>query len=184
LVEIAGNISKSHGLDRLIRGLLKYEGSVDIILHIIGPKTNEIKNTKKLIDNNNLNNRIIFYGLLSGENYNILFNKCHIAIGVLAPHRKGLKETCALKNREYCARGIPFIYAGNDPDFQSNFTYILEFPSNETPIEIENIINFSMKIYKNKKHNIEMRKYALKNIDWLVKMKKLSDFFKQIYFNQ
>ena len=184
MVEIAGNISKSHGLDRLIRGLLKYEGSVDIILHIIGPKTNEIKNTKKLIDNNNLNNRIIFYGLLSGENYNILFNKCHIAIGVLAPHRKGLKETCALKNREYCARGIPFIYAGNDPDFQSNFTYILEFPSNETPIEIENIINFSMKIYKNKKHNIEMRKYALKNTDWLVKMKKLSDFFKQIYFNQ
>lgn len=178
------NLNKWHGLDRLIRGLLKYEGSVDIILHIVGPRTNEMKNIRKLVDNNNLNNKMFFYGPLSGENYNILFNGCHIAMGVLAPHRKGLKETCALKNREYCARGIPFIYAGNDPDFQSNFPYILKFPSNEMPIEIENIINFSMKIYKNKKHNIEMRKYALKNIDWFIKMKKLKIFFEVVIENK
>ena len=45
------------------------------------------------------------------------------------------------------------------------------------PIDLEHVINFAVKVYTNKKHNIEMREYALNNIDWSVKMKKLKKFF-------
>ena len=178
------NLNKWHGLDRLIRGLLKYEGSVDIILHIIGPKTNEINNIKKVVDKNNLNNKVFFYGSLSGKNYNILFNKCHIAIGDLAVYRKGLKEACSLKIREYCARGIPFIGASDDPDFKSIFPYKLQIASNGNSIDLKYVVDFAVKVYANKKHNIEMRKYALKNIDWFIKMKKLKIFFEVVIENK
>ena len=95
-----------------------------------------------------------------------------------------MKEISPLKNQEYCARGISFICAGNDSNFQSNFSYKLELTSDESPIDLEQVIDFAVKVYTNKKHNIEMRKYAFKNIDWLVKMKKLKIFFNVFIVNK
>ncbi|MEG2480028.1 MAG: hypothetical protein RSA50_07120, partial [Mucinivorans sp.] len=40
-----------------------------------------------------------------------LFEQADIAIGSLARHRSGITTIKTLKNREYAARGIPFIYS-------------------------------------------------------------------------
>ncbi len=76
------------------------------------------------------------------------------------------------------------MFVGNDSEFKPNFPYKLQIASKENPIDLKHVIDFAVNVYKNKNYNTEIRKYAFKNIDWLVKMKKLSNYFKQIYFNQ
>ena len=47
-----------------------------------------------------------------------------------------------MKNREYAARGIPFIYSETDSDFD-NKPYVLKGPADESPTNIQDIIDFS-----------------------------------------
>ena len=47
----------------------------------------------------------------------------------------------SLKNREYAARGIPFAYSEIDVDFEQK-AYVLKFPADETPIDIDKIVCF------------------------------------------
>jgi len=46
-----------------------------------------------------------------------------------------------LKTREYAARGIPFMYSEIDSDFE-NKPYVLKAIPDESPIDIEQIVNF------------------------------------------
>jgi hypothetical protein len=59
----------------------------------------------------------------------------------LARHRSGITIIKTLKNREYATRGIPFIYSEQDSDFDHQ-TYIIKAPADESPIDIQQIINF------------------------------------------
>ena len=56
-------------------------------------------------------------------------------------HRSGIQHIKTLKNREYAARGIPFIYSETDTDFE-NRPYILKVPANEAPVNIGRLIAF------------------------------------------
>ena len=66
-----------------------------------------------------------------------LFDRCDMGIGSLGRHRSGIQHIKTLKNREYAARGIPFIYSETDTDFE-NRPYILKVPANEAPVNIGN----------------------------------------------
>jgi glycosyltransferase involved in cell wall biosynthesis len=176
------NISRWHGLDRLIRGLGTYHGPTRVILHIAGDGS-EIPYLKKIINKFNITDQVIFHGLTTGNDLDILFNTCHIAVGSLGMHRKGLTQTSELKAREYCARGIPYIIACADPDFPDDFPYIYEFPSDESAIDIERIIEFKQKVYKDPEHPQKMRAFAVDHLDWSVKMKKLKTFLETLVDN-
>ena len=68
-----------------------------------------------------------------------------MAIGSLARHRSGITNIKTLKNREYAARGLSFIYSEQDSDFEDK-PYILKVPANESPIEVNKIIEFYKKL--------------------------------------
>ena len=80
-----------------------------------------------------------------------------------------INSGATLKLREYCARGLPFIYAYNDSDF-INFKYSLKIENNETLVNINEVIDFYNSI-KNENYIKEMREYAEKNLTWYAKMK-------------
>ena len=67
-----------------------------------------------------------------------LFSKADMGIGSLGRHRSGITHIKTLKNREYAARGIPFVYSEIDADFD-HCNYVLKVPANETPINIHGI---------------------------------------------
>ena len=48
---------------------------------------------------------------------------------------------------------------------------MMKISSDEKPINIQDIINFTKEIYKDNKHSVKMRNYALKNLDWSIKLK-------------
>ena len=45
------------------------------------------------------------------------------------------------KNREYAARGIPFVYSENDSDFDG-MPYVMKAPADDTPLDITALVRF------------------------------------------
>jgi len=172
-------VAKWHGLDRLIRGMAEYKGNVDVRLHIAGDGS-EVPNLKRLVADLKLENSVVFHGFKTGEELDVLFDKCHIAAGSLGLHRVGVSEGSILKVREYCARGIPFIYGAMDSDFNEKFPYILRVPADESPIDLNAVFSFADSALSDTEHSVKMREYAKENLDWSIKMKKLIDFMNEI----
>ena len=173
------NVSRWHGLDRLLRGLATYSGTPKVILHIAGDGA-ELPHLQQLTDELGISDRVVFHGFTTGKDLDTLFDQCHIAVGSLGIHRIGLKEASILKAREYCARGIPFIYGITDPDFPPDFPYILHVPADESPIDIEQVLAFAKEVYADPDHPQKMRLYAEEHLDWSVKMKKLKGFLEAL----
>jgi glycosyltransferase involved in cell wall biosynthesis len=170
-----GNISRWHGLDRMIRGIADYRGPVHIHFHIVGDG-DELENLRQLKKSVAPAADIHFHGFLSGHPLDAMFDTCHIAIGSLGIHRNRMKEAASLKVREYCSRGIPFILSNKDPDFSDNFEYCLHIEPTDTPVNVEEIISFTQKVFQNTDHSKIMRKYAEEYVDWHVKGAQLKEF--------
>lgn len=155
-----------HGFDRVIKGLYEYykEDRVKkVFFHIVGEGT-ELNTLKSLTKKLNLEEYVKFEGKLQSNKLNHLYDISNIGIGSLAPYRKGLNETKSLKHREYCAKGIPFVKAGQDKTFDS-YKYCLSTSNDETPIDINQIVDFVDEI----DYTIaikEMREYAEEKLNW------------------
>ena len=67
----------------------------------------------------------------------------------------GLTEASVLKAREYCAWGIPFIITCTDPDFSDDFPFILRIPADETPVDLETVIEFAHSACKDSRSSPE-----------------------------
>ena len=173
------SFNRWHGIDRLLNGLALYDGDKIIRLYIVGDGQ-EITNLKLIANNLKINGDVIFTGFMDGIVLDDLFDKSHLAIGSLGLHRMDMKEGSILKAREYCARGIPFLYGCSDPDFGDDFPYIKKVPGDESPIDIDDIFLFAEKVYSDPEHHIKMRAYAEKNLDWSIKMKRLKEFCEKL----
>jgi hypothetical protein len=75
-----------------------------------------------------------------------------------------------LKNREYAARGIPFIYSETDSDFDQK-PYVLKAPADETPIDIQKIVDF----VQTHQWNPEDIRKTVEHLQWKIQMKKVMD---------
>lgn len=187
LLSIANN-SKWHGYDRIIKGLYEYykkNPNKEVYYHCVG-EGSELDNLKELAKELNLEKYVIFYGTKTGEELSDIVNKSDLAIGSLGMYRIDLEYASTLKLREYCARGIPFVYAYNDFDFD-DFKYSMKIESNEKPVNINDIIIFYNSI-KNENYIEEMRKYAEENLTWDAKMKpvieKINELIKERNFDK
>jgi len=171
---VASKTSKWHGLDRLLKGLYNYKGKVKIKLNVVGDITKDILNMVSFLG---LRNNVVFHGIKFGKELDELYDISHIAIGSLGIHREGLKYASTLKVREYMARGIPFIISHVDEDIDNDFPFYLKVPDNDDPLDMELVIKFVENIYKNYVDfsNI-MRNYAIKRMDYKVKLSNLLRF--------
>ncbi|WP_286981341.1 hypothetical protein [Pseudothermotoga sp.] len=136
-----------HGFDRIIAGLRDYynsgEISTKVYFHIVGEfsGTRERNEILPLITDNNLENYVTLHGRQFGTELDRLFDLADLGIGSLARHRSGITFIKTLKNREYAARGIPFIYSEMDADFDT-MEYVLKAPADESPIDIKQLLSF------------------------------------------
>lgn len=151
-----------HGTDRIINSLKKYvdEGGTDIRLHLVG---DILHKDKKLIEEVDLGDRIVCYGRLFGDKLDKIFDKCNIALGPLAQHRINKKDT-GLKTKEYFARGIPYLYTGNEVRIEKEYPYIMQIPDNENLIDLKEVVNFYLCLDSNAVEN--MREKARNVYSW------------------
>ena len=139
-----------HGFDRLVQGLVNYYKKAPdykVCFHLVGNflGDREKNDMLPLIETNHLEPYIILHGAKHGEELDQLFEQSDMAIGSLARHRSGITNIKTLKNREYAARGLSFIYSEQDSDFEDK-PYILKVPADESPIEVNKIIEFYKKL--------------------------------------
>nr|WP_281412450.1 glycosyltransferase [Methanocalculus chunghsingensis] len=171
-------VSLWHGLDRLLHGMSLYTGSKTLTLHIVGK--GQLEYLRKLSIELGLRNQVIFHEYATGEELDGYFNRCHIGVGSLGIHRKGLLETSELKAREYCSRGFPYINAAIDRDYPADFPYRLMIAPDESPINIDDIISFAEAVLADPDHPNKMRHYAEEHLDWSVKTKMLKGFLEEL----
>lgn len=167
-----------HGFDRLVAGLGEYykdnSNGRKVYFHVVGweddrgTKSNGYLTIKEMANKYCIENYIIQHGKLFGEQLDEVFNQCVFAIGSLGRHRSGITDIKTLKNREYAARGISFIYSENDSDFDDK-PYVIKAPADESSINVREIINYI------DNHNInpaEIRK-TVEHLSWKYQMEKV-----------
>lgn len=136
-----------HGYDRLIKGLAAYYKKsyvCEVYFHLVGGFSGDRERAEISIpiQEYGLEDHVILYGPLDGLPLDKLFDLANLAIGSLGRHRTGIEVIRTLKNREYAARGIPFIYSETDPDFEGR-PYIHKVKADESPIDIDSLVKFS-----------------------------------------
>lgn len=140
-----------HGFDRLVAGMGEYykqnPDGRKVYFHVVGweddrgTTSNGYLTIEQTSKKYGIENFVVNHGKLFGEQLDEVFNQCTFAIGSLGRHRSGITEIKTLKNREYAARGISFIYSENDSDFEDK-PYIIKAPADESPINIQEIIDY------------------------------------------
>lgn len=168
------------GYDRLLAGLSNYKGPYRIIVHFVGTGPELVK-YYDLADRLLLLDNCIFHGQLDSNQISELADQCHVAVGTLALHRKGITQFCGLKNREYCLRGMPFVYAGVDTDFSENLPFLRVVPMGESPLDITKIVELGLYIARNPQVRLIERQYATENLSWEKRIKILISFFEDVH---
>lgn len=162
-----------HGFDRIIKGLANYyreNPSYIVYFHIVGNLSGEREKKEIVnpIEEFHLEKYIFLHGNKHGKELDSFFEKADLGIGSLGRHRSGITHIKTLKNREYAARGIPFIYSENDEDFDKK-EYVLKAQANETPIDINEIIEF----YNSKNWSPSKIRESIRNLSWKEQMQKV-----------
>lgn len=167
-----------HGFDRLIKGLANYyatERDCQVYFHLVGQMNSprEQQDILSGIHENGLESYVLLYGNRHGNELDELFEKADMAIGSLGRHRSNITCVKTLKNREYAARGLAFAYSETDDDFDEK-PYVLKVPADETPIDIQTIIDF----YRRQTYSAEEIRASIVNLSWKVQMKQVVE---QVY---
>ena len=177
LIAVAG-IHYWHGFDRLVAGLGEYYKSNPngrkVYFHVVGweddrgTTINGYLTVEQMARKYGIEKYVINHGKLFGDKLDEVFNQCVFAIGSLGRHRSGITEIKTLKNREYAARGISFIYSENDSDFD-NKPYIIKASADESPINVGEIIDY---IDNHDINPAEIRK-SVEHLSWKYQMEKV-----------
>ncbi len=162
-----------NGIDRLVMSMLQSHHRDMFTLTIIGPSQQE---DIRMVTNLGMESQVFFKDFMSKNELDVELNKYHLGVSTLALHRKGIRSTSTIKSREYCARGIPFIYGHHDPDLSDsalNGRYFMEFSADESMMDLTAVYAFVSQLYENKLDMEELRNFAKERLDQSVKMQDL-----------
>lgn len=162
--------SKWHGVDRLVIGLANYYGNGgtrDVRVRMLGEGP-ELPKLKSMVADNNLGDRVLFYGFQDKEAMDGLYDRCSFAVGSLGLHRLGLAGASTLKSREYIAKGVPFVYAGQIDVLEGiYFPYALQVEPDDSPLDIDSLARFHDELYARFPQAAiakRMREFAVANV--------------------
>jgi len=166
-----------HGYDRLVEGLGEYYasgGTRNIVFDIVGGIGDDVMygckhahGIKPLIERYGLEERVALHGAQYGEALDRYFDQADFAIGSLARHRSGIDSIKTLKNREYAARGIAFMYSETDSDFDAR-PYIYKVEANDVPIDVRRMLEFVDSCHVSP----EAIRQSIEPLSWTNQMKK------------
>ncbi len=175
---------KWHGMDRLLEGLYQYYnqgGSRSIKLELAG-EGDATPLLQKMTKRYGLDGIVTFHGVLNSMELDRLYDNATLGIASLGMHRIGLKTGSTIKTREYLAKGLPFLYAGDIDVFENRtLDYCFRIPSDETPVDIPSLLERHDALYNSvgEKTIIEsMREYANATVSIEIAMHAVVDYLK------
>lgn len=182
---IVGVFQFWHGLDRLVAGLKKYyEGGQqqrEFVLHVVGP-LDEISHSKQLtqdISDLSVAGHVKVYGKLDIEEVEEVYNKVSLGFDVFGLHRRFPGQVCtSIKSKEYGAKGLPIIGGSAIDYIPEEYPYFYRVKEDETPVDIESVIDFHDRIYANGYEEVakEIREFTQTRCSSEAMMKPVLDY--------
>lgn len=172
------SMQKWNAYERIILGIKKYyenHGTTDIIFKLVGEGA-DTNYYKRLVRENHLEDKVFFLGRLEGEALDREYNTADIGAGTLGMFKVNLENATAIKAREYCTRGIPFIYGYNDLGFCGNEEYVLKVSNDEQLIDMNEVIEWYSSIKEQKDLALKMRTKAKKEFTWETLLKPVINY--------
>ena len=175
IIGCVANLAKWHAVDRVIEGLKNYyaQPSVRPVEFWIVGEGSETAFVKSLVEKYNLSDHVIFKGAMSGESLEKVLNEIDIGVGTLGLYRIGLPWGSTLKSKEYCAAGLPFFYSSREKALTGYEPFALKFEDNDSPIDINAVVEFALKVRNDIQLRKEMREKAEREYDWKSLTKKI-----------
>lgn len=159
------------GYDRILEAMSREGGGSSLKLHMVGGEGDgSLARWKKMTAELGLDGRVQFHGPLYGEALDKVADRCDIGLGGLGLFRNKQMLTMTLKLREYMARGLPFVYAVDDPAIESGADFCLRVPNDETPIDMNELMAFARAARSHPEWTDEMRDYARRHMSWTAVM--------------
>lgn len=177
-----------HGYDRAIEGIAQYyhnkniKSKKDIVLHIVG-NGGEMNHYKEIVQRYNIQDSVLFYGFLEGNELDEVYKLCCIGIDSLGRHRSKVYYNSSLKGKEYCARGL-IIVSGVETEFDyvDDYNYYIRVPADDTPLDFLSILDGYEHIINKKTDKVimeEITDYAKNNFDFSVAMLPINNYLIQ-----
>lgn len=177
-----GNLAERHGLDRALRGLASFVHQPEasrVTLHFVGDGP-AVPGLTALTSDLGLDAFVRFHGTMHGVELDALFDRVDIALDSLGVHRLGLPCSSSLKAREYCARGVPFVIASDDPDFPPDLPFVHRVPTNDAPIDMQALLQFCANVRgAHAQLGRQMRAYAARELTWQAKLAPVVDYLRR-----
>lgn len=114
LLFVASSFVPWHGLDLIVDEFRRLESSFR--LHLVGHIPAGLQ--ERIGDDS----RFVCHGVLDAEGIARLTRVCWVGLSSFALFRKGMREACTLKVREYLASGLP-VYSGHADVFPADFPF-------------------------------------------------------------
>lgn len=172
-----------HGYERIIKGLAEWksEKASQYVIDLVGDEGDgSLAQWKRLADELRLSQQVIFHGRLTGEPLTEMYNMATIGLCSLALYKIGFQTGSVLKLREYMARGLPFVYAHEDPHISEDMVWCMKTQNNDSPIDMNEVDAFVYRLKSIESISDNMREYAKVNMTWEGQFEKIFMKLKEI----
>lgn len=174
-----------HGYDRFLHGMyvhIEVVKSYNIHFYLAG-KGRILSKYKSYVAKYGLEDYVHFLGEIHGEDLNTLYNKADLALDCMGRHRVGIYYNSSLKGKEYCAYGVPIISGIiTELDHKKEFQYYLRVPADDTIIDMNDVVSFYNKCYKDSSPQKVAEEIRNSTVNWFNfenAFKPVIDFIKQ-----
>ena len=161
------SMAEWHGYDRMLRALAGYRGEEEVYLHLVGADGDgSLAVWTALAAELDIMSKVCFHGARYGDELNQIVADCDVGVGCLGVFRRGNFQILSLKLREYMARGIPFVYAEEDPVIPDDSRFSLRVENSEAPIDMAAVVAFANRVKAAAEVPALMRAYAREHMSW------------------
>lgn len=171
--------STHHGYERILEGLKNYyEEPYDytIDFYMVGTGM-ERQKYEYLINKYDLSDHVKMCGVCVGEALDYYYNIADIGIGSMGLYKTKANVATCIKTKEYCGRGLPFIYGYEDEGFSGDEPYLVRVSNDSTPLDMSIVIDLYEKTVGNNSIILEMRKKAERHFSWDYIMSDIINYF-------
>ena len=176
-------MTRWHGYDRVIEGMKEYyknAAETKVYFYLVGPEGDgTLSSYRKMVSDYGLENYVLFEGPKFGDDSNEYFNKSDTAFATLGTHRKNISSISSLKVGEYMARGIPFVYESSECQVRKDWEFAMSVESNDSPVNIQSIVEFAAKMRNIDGLNGKMRNIAEKDFSWEEQLQRMINYFEK-----
>lgn len=180
LVGVAGTLWWQ-AYDRILEGMYRYQqGAPDRLPRIrfilVGGDAKEMPEFHALIDKYGLGDDVECPGFKTGAELDAVYARADLGVSKLGCYRRGLQSCSSLKAREYCAKGLPFLYTCEDSLENEQTEFAMRVPNDGSPVDMEAVAAFVRECRGKSGLSAREHQFAKDHYDWKAIMKRVLAF--------